>query len=163
MKKFAVIVLMLVYSLSSSGMSVTFHYCCGKLDNITFTSSYKNKCLDDKHFSKQKCCDNKKLDLKLKADQERSIKQLNLSISQNVFIFPTHPPVFSSFRQKPVCELPTGPPLVTHFVPLFILNQVFRIWWINDCFNHADNFFDLSALLFNSLSLFLKNEKINNF
>lgn len=127
MKKLPVILLMLVYSLSSSGMSVTFHYCCGKLDDITFTSDYKKNCLDGKHFSKQKCCDNKKLDLKLKADQERTIKQLNINSSLTVFIPTVYRTEFFSSNKKPVNELPTGPPLVTYSIPLFIQNCVFRI------------------------------------
>lgn len=127
MKEFAIILLMLFYGLSSSGMSVTFHYCCGKLDDITFTSDFKNNCLDGEHFSKQKCCDNKKVDLKLKADQERTIKEVNVNGSQPVSIPSAYRTVPLFPDEKPVNELPTGPPLVTSSNPLFIQNCVFRI------------------------------------
>ncbi len=127
MKRFTIIVLMLVYGLSSSGMSVTFHYCCGKFENITFTSDYKKPCLHGRQFSKQKCCDNKKIDLKLKAGQEKSIKQVNINSTQTVSITPVYNTILLSPNRKPVNESSAGPPIITSAVPLFIQYLVFRI------------------------------------
>ncbi len=108
-------------------MSVTFHYCCGKFDNISFSQNEKKDCLPGKQVSKQKCCDNKKLEFKLKADQEKTVKQLTLNCIQPAFVSPRYYVNILPVSEKPVNELPTGPPLITSSVSLCIQNCVFRI------------------------------------
>ena len=70
MKNLSVILLLLVYSLSSTGMTVNFHYCCGKLKKVEFSSTQIACGMKTKHSSSKKCCDNKQLELKVKADQK---------------------------------------------------------------------------------------------
>ena len=68
MKKVLVIVLLLVYGASSSGMTLHLHYCCGKLDRIDL-SPVQHHCGGESKVSKKSCCDNKELNFDLKADQ----------------------------------------------------------------------------------------------
>jgi hypothetical protein len=124
MKKFVVIILLLVYGLSSSGMSVKVHYCCGKFDKINFSlKSQENK----KNDSKKKCCDNRKVSFKLKTDQESTAKQLTAFSTQIIF-----PPVSClivpgiSGRSNYIPEHSTGPPSYSS-TALFIKNCSFRI------------------------------------
>ena len=60
----------MVYGLSSTGMTVNFHYCCGKLKKVEFSSTEVECGMKMKHSSGKKCCDNKQVDLKVKADQK---------------------------------------------------------------------------------------------
>jgi hypothetical protein len=60
----------MIYSLSSTGMIVNFHYCCGKLKKVEFSSAQIECGMKMKHNSSKKCCDSKQLELKVKADQK---------------------------------------------------------------------------------------------
>ena len=60
----------MVYGLSSTGMTVNFHYCCGKLKKVEFSSDQSDCGMKMKHSSGKKCCDNNLLDLKVKSDQK---------------------------------------------------------------------------------------------
>jgi hypothetical protein len=126
MKKLLSIVLLLVYGLSSSGMSVTVHYCCGKFDKISFSSKYDAGCKPGKLASKKGCCDNKEVNFKLKADQEPTpVKQVSSFCQDN--LIPGAADISSDLvvRNTPVAEYSTGPPLSPP--ALFITNCVFRI------------------------------------
>ena len=69
MKKLLAFILIMVYGLSSTGMTVHFHYCCGKLDKVSL-EPVKGKCeLSTNHKSKP-CCDSKQVTLKLKGEQQ---------------------------------------------------------------------------------------------
>ena len=70
MKKIVSILLLLVYGLSSSGMTVQFHYCCGKLKNIKLSSVTEKQCGMKHSFGKKPCCDDRQIELKLKSDQK---------------------------------------------------------------------------------------------
>ena len=60
----------MIYGFSSTGMTVNFHYCCGKLKKVEFSSAQIECGMKIKHNSSKKCCDNKQLDLKVKDDQK---------------------------------------------------------------------------------------------
>jgi len=51
-------------------MTVNFHYCCGKLKKVQFSSAHIECGMKMKHSSSKKCCDSKQLELKVKADQK---------------------------------------------------------------------------------------------
>jgi hypothetical protein len=128
MKKLFIILIMLVYGLSSSGMSVNLHFCCGKLDDISFSSQKEKGCTkDEDSFSKKRCCDDKHLEFKLKSDQEPSTKWIQTYKQLTAPIFTTASYIFWQPQHQPVNELATGPPLGASRLPLFIRNRVFRI------------------------------------
>lgn len=98
MKKVLVIVLLLVYGVSSSGMTLHLHYCCGKLDRIDL-SPVQHHCGGENKVSKKSCCDNRALTFDLKADQT-AVKLLV--------------PAFQSLAIKPVpVEFPVSAPAET--------------------------------------------------
>src|SRR4051812_8247477 len=71
MKKFFAVILFLVYGLSSSGMTLHLHYCCGKLKNVQLTPVEKKHCGTAKQHSVSKpCCNEKEISLKLKGDYD---------------------------------------------------------------------------------------------
>lgn len=72
MKKFAVILLLLLYGSSSIGMTLHFHYCCGKLKRIDLSAAPAVACSMDKKVpaaSSTPCCDHKQLTFQIKSDQ----------------------------------------------------------------------------------------------
>jgi hypothetical protein len=128
MKKITIILLMLVYGLSSTGATVHLHYCCGKLDDISFSQKTKKGCTTSKTaVCKKNCCDNRHIELKLKADQEPAAKWVqSFKLLQAPAILAVSDVTFIN-RQQPVNEYPTGPPLLSPSVPIFIKHCVFRI------------------------------------
>lgn len=68
MKKLLVLLLLLSYGLSSFGMTLHIHYCCGKVDNVKLAPVKDHSCGVDKPGKKKACCDDKQVDLKIKAD-----------------------------------------------------------------------------------------------
>jgi hypothetical protein len=127
MKKTLVILVLLAYGLSSTGMTLHFHYCCGKLDAITL-SSYTKKVCPTQSVSGKGCCDNKHIELKLKQDQEPGAKEAGTHK-----VLPSLPGYSSVFypvyvkADRPVNEFSTGPPVAASSLPLFMRNRTFRI------------------------------------
>lgn len=71
MKKFLVVLLLLVYGFSVTGTSLHLHYCCGKLHQIDFAPAKKDRC-DDGHMrmkSKASCCKEKEVAFKISGEQ----------------------------------------------------------------------------------------------
>ena len=125
LKKLFSIILLLVYGLSSSGMTVQFHYCCGKLKDIKLTPVSEKQCRMNHSFGKKPCCDSKQVELKLKADQktEQSVKfsfftpALTKQQSGIVVLEP-------EIEKTILPEVVAPPPLQN---PLYILHCVYRI------------------------------------
>lgn len=126
MKKILVIVLMLVYGLSSTGATVHLHFCCGKLDDISFSSIEKKTC-STKTVSTKKCCDSKHVELKVKADQEPGAKWIMVLKDPSTSVYTTSYYLLAPTKKIPVNAYATGPPLPASLVPLFIKNCVYRI------------------------------------
>jgi hypothetical protein len=125
LKKLVSIILLLVYGLSSSGMTIQFHYCCGKLKNISLSAVATKQC-GMKHASVGKpCCNDKQVELKLNADQKTE------QVAKFVFSAPVVEKqesgifVFAPVITKPVVpEIFAPPPLQNS---LYILHCVYRI------------------------------------
>jgi len=124
LKKLVVIFLLTVYALSSSGMTLQFHYCCGKLKSIQLTPVTEKQCgMKHSMFSKP-CCSDKQVEFKLKGDQKSE---------QAKFVFfilaPLEKPE-ASFNLQPtvskaiIPEIFAPPPLTN---PLYIFYCTYRI------------------------------------
>jgi hypothetical protein len=127
MKKFLVIILMLVYGLSSSGMTINLHYCCGKLDDISFFGKKDSQCPMGNHIKKSGCCNDKQISVNINAEQEQASKWVQtgkLSIATPVF--QTTNTSFTG-NHVSVNRLARGTPIPATSVPIFIKNCVFRI------------------------------------
>jgi hypothetical protein len=127
MKKIAAIILMLVYGMSSSGMSVTADYCCGKLSKIGVSLKQNENSKQDNQLQNKKCCGHKEVSFKVKTDHEITAKQ-NIDFSTQTIVQPVFFDVASSlnFLNKTIFQNSNGPPLF-NAVPGYIFNCVFRI------------------------------------
>src|SRR5215217_4895397 len=128
MKKLVVILLLIMYGASTYGMTLHFHYCCGKLKNIDFTSPKNNHCGRGKTHTmgSKPCCDNKQVEIKLKGEQAAA-KTFHPAFHYDV-LKPVYQQYFVSTpaeSKKLVPEIFAPPPSSPQ--PLFILNCVFRI------------------------------------
>jgi hypothetical protein len=125
-KKLLIIVLMLVYGTSVTGATIHLHFCCGQLDDISLSVPKKKAC-PTKATVADKCCEDKHVELKVKADQQPAAKWIetvkNLTLVNNTASFRT-PSVLYWTR---VNRFATGPPHEHTSVPLYIQNRVFRI------------------------------------
>lgn len=127
LKKLAVIVLLMVYGLSSSGMTIQFHYCCGKLKSIQLSPVSEKKC-GMKHSMKmlsKPCCNDKQVELKLKGDQKTGQAKFVFCTpdapQREEFVFYSQPLVSKTI----IPEIFAPPPLSS---PLYMLHCVYRIW-----------------------------------
>ncbi|MDB5193849.1 MAG: hypothetical protein JWQ96_3412 [Segetibacter sp.] len=126
MKKIFIIVLMLVYGLSSSGMTISLHYCCGKLDGVSFTGKQKKTCKMGNHIEKMGCCNDQQISSSFNSEQQ----PVNVwhSIKQTVA-----PPVFLVVNAAnytaivSTTKLARGIPEYLLTIPLYIKHCVFRI------------------------------------
>jgi len=127
MKKLFIIVLMLVYGLSSSGMTISLHYCCGKLDGVSFTAEKANTCKMGNHVKKSGCCNDKQISSLVSSEQQTVTKWVQ-SIKQTVAAAVCHI-ANTSFKDYIVSvdRLARGTPEPIPLIPLFIKNCVFRI------------------------------------
>lgn len=72
MKRLLIFLLLISYSFSSIGLTVNYFYCCGKLKTV----SLKVKTTNTKNCKKRigkKCCENKTVEIKIKADQKQNL------------------------------------------------------------------------------------------
>ena len=102
------------------------HYCCGQLDKISLTPAEETDC-PVKAVSSKDCCDSKHVELKVKADQERSAKWSLPQLEAPAPQAPAYTYLLGHAQQVPVHPFATGPPSGLTPVPLFIRNCVFRI------------------------------------
>lgn len=127
MKKFLVIVLLLLYGASSFGMSMHLHFCCGKLKNIDFTAPKPKPCHTGKMHTMvgKPCCNDKEINLKIKGEQTPA-KVFQTSF-QSVAIKPVELTVFVSapFESKKLLpEIFAPPPLEKDFNHLYCVYRI---------------------------------------
>ena len=128
MKKFAIILLVSIYSLSTLGMSIRQFYCCGKLKStdITFTEVSKQKC--SKGNSMTGCCKFSFTSLKVKDSHVAAdgiTTPAKYFIDLHLFI-PTFEAGILANKSMDIANASHAPPL-HYVVPIHILNCVYRI------------------------------------
>lgn len=126
MKKYLIILLMLVYGLSTSGMTINLHFCCGKLDDISFSGQNSKGCEMGNHLKKPGCCNDKQVVAKLVSDQQTTAKYTQTN-NEVVAIAPAVTYGLSTNLYVSVNRLARGTPVPIVSVPIFIKNCVFRI------------------------------------
>jgi hypothetical protein len=71
MKKFTLIILVLFYGFSSSGMTINLHFCCGNLDAVSLNErQHQQDCPMGKKAGNTTCCHDQQLSVKVQADQQ---------------------------------------------------------------------------------------------
>ena len=127
MKKLFIIVLMMIYGLSSSGITISLHYCCGKLDGVSFSGKQERTCEMGNHFKKSGCCNDKQVSASFNSEQQAATKWVQ-SAKQTIAA-PVYHVLNTSFKGYVVSvnRLARGTPKHLPPIPLFIKNCVFRI------------------------------------
>ncbi|WP_184550981.1 HYC_CC_PP family protein [Mucilaginibacter sp. FT3.2] len=126
MKRIAVILLLLIYTVSVYGITINKFYCCGKLASISLSvsSASKSAC---KAISGSDCCKTVKANFKVKDNHVSAKTDINLKNSFALVI-----PVFSipalaeRITLKKVIGYNSQAPPVQHY-PLYILYSNYRI------------------------------------
>ena len=131
MKKLTILLLMCVYGLSSSGMSITVHYCMSQL--VGWEVSGKTSTLACPNCGMKKkghkgCCHDEKKGIKTEKDQKNVESFLNL-IKVSVALSNTDYSAFTSnCLSNTIKGLPfSNAPPNTQKVPIYIYNCVFRV------------------------------------
>ena len=127
MKKLLALILMLVYGVTSFGMTLHMHYCCGKLDKVSLSSKEIKSCKFETTIHSKGCCDNKNYELKIKADQEPGSRQPTTFLFQTPTLFPLYLSNLLTLEKRPVTLLSNGPPIIFSDTPLFIKYCIYRI------------------------------------
>ncbi|HEX8357070.1 MAG TPA: hypothetical protein VF610_06660 [Segetibacter sp.] len=127
MKKIFIIVLMLVYGVSSSGMTISLHYCCGKLDGVSFSGKKEKSCKMGTHFKMSGCCNDKQISASLYSEQQAADKWVQLN--KQTIALPKYYIPLNSIKRNVVSvdRLARGTPEHFSSIPLFISLCVFRI------------------------------------
>lgn len=77
-KRIVVLTILVCYSIASFGVSVNYFYCCGKLKTVSLVDkSTEQNCKGKK---KKACCNNKKVRIQLKEDQQQNTANTNYEI-----------------------------------------------------------------------------------
>jgi hypothetical protein len=129
MKKFLSILLILIYSTASFGMSVKEYYCCGKLSSVSVSFNTAGKIQKDA-TKNGGCCKTKWHVSKV---NEKHIASDALALSAKHFtavdfVVPYSIDICGFINTHPVkANAIHGPPLVYDATPIYIYNCVFRI------------------------------------
>ena len=125
MKKLLAILIMLMYGFSSTGMTISLHYCCGKLKSIDWTVPKHKSCDHQQKMAGKPCCETKLISYKDKSDQDAS--GFILKPAPAVFIAPqiNCDQMVKQEDRWYIPEVFASPPHLS--LPLYISNRVFRI------------------------------------
>jgi len=124
--------LLLLYLIPTFGINVTVHYCGGEISTISFGTVTKDKCACGSKKMKKNCCEDKNFSFEVDDNQAKTQESVltftnplnfNIALPQSFEFSYTFFPVLVStdyFHHPP------------NYVkqPLYILNQVFRIWFL---------------------------------
>ena len=116
----------MLYTVSSTGMTLQFHYCCGKLKNIEVSAHpVKEDCGKKHKMGSKACCETKEV----KSDKDdfyslSEYKLIKLAPAIAPKTWSVEKPVFGKTVSSGSVAANAPPPPST---PLFILNRVFRI------------------------------------
>ena len=133
MKKLANILLVTMYAISCIGIGIKQFYCCGKLKS-TSISYVQQQCVNEKcgiGKCKSGCCKDDYRFFKLSEDHIASsyLFAPEKQISEWNNIYPAEQVLAARFQQIPVAHKSHAPPL-RHGIPAFVLNCVYRIWFL---------------------------------
>lgn len=126
MKKCIVILLMLVYGVSSTGMTLKVHYCCGKIKRVDWLSAAEKKCGNEHKMGSMPCCETKQVTIKGVSDYLKNDFFYKDGKMFFYAVLPNHQAKEKyTFRSIFKTALFPSPPI--SLPPLFLVNSVFRI------------------------------------
>ena len=126
MKKLAVILIMLLYGFTSTGMTLQLHYCCGKLKSVELFATEKKDCGMSHKMGSKPCCETKAFAGSQKSDQLLQVQAINLMVAPADIPAPVaHTAEIILPETISYVASDTSPPQAS--TPIFIRNCVFRI------------------------------------
>lgn len=126
MKKLAVILIMLLYGFTSTGMTLQLHYCCGKLKSVELFATEKKDCGMSHKMGSKPCCETKEFSGNQHSDQLLQLQAINLMVAPADIPAPVaHTPEIILPQTITHEASDTSPPDAS--TPIFIRNCVFRI------------------------------------
>ena len=126
MKKLVVILVTLIYGLSSTGAIVNLDYCCGKLANISLLPVEKDDCQDG-CMKANNCCDSKQILLKVNGEQEIAAKWVIAQKQSPTAIAIAPGSIDGAFILRTTERFSASPPARALQIPLFIQQCVFKV------------------------------------
>ena len=129
MKKIVAVILCALYLVTSSGATVTFHYCMGKFIGADLALPQTHTCSNCGMAKKDQkgCCKDKHQTFQLKKDQLAtsigSVPTITLQYSDNSFYYCST--TFFPHFENVFCKSDSPPYLST--IPIYLSNNVFRI------------------------------------
>lgn len=128
MKRFKVILLLLLYILPAIGANVFVHYCGGKISSISIASAHADSCGCDGKKMKKDCCKDETISFQIDDEQIQLKQDFNTTakftysptLLLQPLLLPNH-----SFRSLIVLDCSSHPPNKGSS-SLYILNRVFR-------------------------------------
>lgn len=128
-KSLSIFILAVFYLLVASGLSINFHYCGGKLKDISFfdTVDKEKGCCGNKKRSKG-CCQNKSTIIQIKDDHRSSsdFKTPSNSAVDLNYSLPQATLLFSSVFSEEICSNYHSPPLLNK-PPIYLNYRVLVI------------------------------------
>lgn len=99
MKRLSIILFSAYYLFAISGVTVHYHYCCGKLASMDLYSPRKNPCPCGENEGKSGCCDHKVLVFKIKESTKTEVSSCvvaaqSVMLAVNPPVAVTYPPPF---------------------------------------------------------------------
>jgi hypothetical protein len=117
--------LLIVYGLSATGMTLHAHFCCGELEKLDFCSgNCKNDCATQTEVNGKSCCDEKQVTFSLSSEYNNANFILSFEIPEAV------KPVSIDFEFHPIASAFVNVRKIFEPPPqrsLHILNSVYRI------------------------------------
>ena len=129
MKKIILILVLFLYLIPSIGITVSAHYCSGKLSGISFGSQKQKTCGCKVGSVRKSCCEDVVLSMKIKDDQQKvspvSFKLVQVALLDTKCTFFYHVVAVSSVETMAVytTEKPPG----RFKQPLYLQNESFLI------------------------------------
>jgi len=119
-----IILLMLVYGVSSTGATVQLHYCCGKLKSIKLGSAPVKNCGMQHKMGSKPCCETKEIKAGSSEQQVYTVTLGEKTVAEAPVAHPLFPEatIFTTVNQT---EADYSPPLIT--ASRCIIHCVFRV------------------------------------
>ncbi len=129
LKKLTVILLALIYAVSSSGMTLYVHYCCGEIDDVSVMAKapHNEGCHNGEHIDNSSCCADETVDLKFKSDENLVASLLNHMQQVQVAVLPQPAKPIVPERKEVKSPLSKGPPERLSATSIYLANCNFRI------------------------------------
>lgn len=128
MKKLIVILLLLGYGLSSFGMTLHVHYCCGKVDQVKLVPVKDHACGVNKSEKKKGCCDDRQVELKLKADYKNELSAwVEFKSFTEAIVVDNFLPIAAIVSNRHYSSRQIFSPPPGGSVPLYIKHCIYRI------------------------------------